>query len=75
MIELKVEYFVSSILIKAEIWNNSLKKFSFCDMIFDTGASMTAISTKVARRSGYSLKNGEDIFISGIGGGRVPAKR
>ena len=75
MIELKVEYFVSSVLIKAEIWNNNLQKFSFCDMIFDTGASMTAISTRVARRSGYSLKNGEDILISGIGGGKVPAKR
>ena len=36
---------------------------------------MTAISTKVARRSGYNLKKAENIYVSGIGGGKVPAKR
>ena len=54
MIELKVNFFASSVCINSSIWNNNLKRFSLCDMVFDTGASMTTISTKVARRAGIA---------------------
>ena len=75
MIELKVDFFASSVCIKSAIWNNNLNRFSICDMIFDTGASMTTISTKIARRAGYCITDAEDIYVSGIGNARIPAKR
>jgi len=56
MITLHIDYFASSVYFKAEIWNNNLNKFSECGMVFDTGASMTTIDAKVAKRAGYSLK-------------------
>ena len=43
MIELEVDFFVSSVLINAEIWNKSLNKYSKLNMVFDTGASITTI--------------------------------
>jgi len=75
MIELKVDFFASSVCIKPAIWNNNLKNFSFCDMVFDTGASMTTIDTTIAIRAGYSLDNAEEIYVSGIGNARILAKR
>ncbi|MCL2059133.1 MAG: hypothetical protein FWH01_08785 [Oscillospiraceae bacterium] len=52
MIELPVDFYVSSVGITVEIWNNNLNKFSICDMVFDTGASMTTIDTSIAIRTG-----------------------
>ena len=75
MIELKVDFFASSVCIKSLIWNNNLQRYSRCDMVFDTGASMTTISTKIARRAGYNLKNAENINVSAIGNSKIPAKR
>ena len=75
MIELPVNYYVSSVGITAEIWNNNLKKFSKCDMVFDTGASMTTIDTSIAIRTGYSLQDAENITVSGVGDGAISAKR
>jgi hypothetical protein len=44
-------------------------------MVFDTGASMTTVSAKIARRLGYNLKGAENIHVSGIGNSKIPAKR
>jgi len=74
MIELKVDFFASSVWIMTEIWNNNLKRFSPCDMVFDTGASMSAIDTGLALRSGYSLKNAETVSVHAVGN-TVSAKR
>jgi hypothetical protein len=74
MIELKVGFFASSVWIESEIWNNNLNKFSLCDMVFDTGASMTAIDTGLALRSGYSLKNAETVQVYAVGS-TITAKR
>ena len=75
MIELKVEFFASSVIVRPKLWRNTLSKFSGCDMIFDTGASMTTIDTSVALRSGYSLKDADNIFVTGVGRNKIPAKR
>ena len=75
MIELKVDFFASSVCVKPAIWNNNLQRFSFCDMVFDTGAYMTTIDKSIAIRSGYNLKNAQDIYVSGIGNARISAKR
>jgi len=75
VIELKVDFLSSSVFIKSAIWNNNLKRFSFCDMVFDTGASMTTIDTSIAIRAGYNLKNAADVFVSGIGNAKILAKR
>jgi len=75
MIELRVEFFASSVIIRPKLWRNTLGKFSGCDMVFDTGASMTTIDTSVALRSGYSLKNAVDVFVTGVGRNKIPAKR
>ena len=75
MIELPVDFNVSSVGITAEIWNNNLNKFSICDMVFDTGASMTTIDTSIAMRTGYSLIDVENVFVSGVGDDTISAKR
>lgn len=76
MIELIVKYFLhASVVIETQIWNNSLKKFSDCYMVFDTGAYMTALDTKLALRSGYSLKGAKEVSVMGIGKSGIPAKR
>ena len=75
MIELPVDFYFSSVGITAEIWNNNLKRFSKCDMVFDTGASMTTIDTSIAIRTGYSLENAGNVTVSGVGDGAIPAKR
>ena len=75
LIELPVDFYVSSVGIVAEIWNNNLNRFSKCDMVFDTGASMTTIDTSIAIRSGYSLTDAENVVVSGVGDGAIPAKR
>ena len=75
MIELKVDFFVSSVLVESEIWNKNLERFSKLNMIFDTGASITTIDTKIIRRAGYSMKSAEETIVAGIGDGRTPAKK
>ena len=75
MIELPVDFYVSSVGITTEIWNNNLKRFSKCDMVFDTGASMTTIDTSIAIRTGYSLNSAENVTVSGVGDGAISAKR
>ena len=75
MIELPVDFFISSVGITVEIWNNNLQKFSKCDMVFDTGASMTTIDTSIAMRTGYNLKNAENVTVAGVGDGAIAAKR
>jgi hypothetical protein len=75
VIELKVEHFNFSILVGTKIWNKGLKRFTSCDMVFDTGASMTAIDTKIASRAGYSIKNAKEVLVTGIGRSNIPAKR
>ena len=75
MIELPVDFYVSSVGITVEIWNNNLSRFSKCDMVFDTGATMTTIDTSIAKRSGYDLENAEDVIVSGAGDGAISAKR
>ena len=75
MIELPVDFYVSSVGITAEIWNNNLKKFSKCDMVFDTGASMTTLDTSIAIRTGYNLIDAENVIVSGVGDGAISAKR
>jgi len=75
VIELPVDFYVSSVGITAEIWNNNLDRFSICDMVFDTGASMTTIDTTIAIRTGYSLIEAENVVVSGAGDGAISAKR
>ena len=75
MIELEIEHFNQSIMIHSKIWNKGKEGFSKCDMVFDTGASMTAIDTRVAMRAGYSLKNAKEVVVNGIGKSNIPAKR
>ena len=75
MIELPVDFYVSSVGITVEIWNNNLNKFSKCDMVFDTGASMTTIDTSITIRTGYNLTEAENVVVSGVGDGAISAKR
>jgi hypothetical protein len=74
VIELAVDFFASAVIIKAEIWNNNLTRFSLCDMVFDTGATMTTIDTAIAKRAGYRLKNEANVSVYGVGG-MITAKR
>ena len=75
MIELPVSFFANSVEIVAEIWNHNLNKYSKCDMIFDTGASMTTIDKSIIRRAGYNLRNTEQIKVSGVGNADISGNR
>ena len=75
MIKLGMRLFANSIQIQTEIWRTNTGQFVKCYMIFDTGASMTAIDTSIALRCGYNLKNAKKVFLSGIGGSNIPAKQ
>ena len=75
VIEIPVDFSISSVGIEVEIWNNNLGKYSRCDMVFDTGASMTTIDTSIAFRAGYDLMAAESVTVSGVGDGAIPAKR
>ena len=75
MIELPVSFFANSVEIIAEIWNHNLNKYSMCDMVFDTGASMTTIDEAIIIRAGYSLKSAEKIKVSGAGNADIPGRR
>ena len=71
MIELPVDFYVSSVGITAEIWNINLNRFSKCDMVFDTGASMTTIDASIALRSGYDLGAATQVTVSGVGASAI----
>ena len=75
MIELPVSFYANSVEIIAEIWNRNLKKYSMCDMIFDTGAAMTTIDEIIIRRAGYDLKNAERVKVSGVGNANIAGRR
>ena len=75
MIELPVDFYVSSVGITTELWNNNLQKFSKCDMVFDTGASMTTIDSSIAIRLGYGLSGAEKVIVSGAGDGAISVSR
>ena len=64
-------------MIAAKIWRygKGYNKPVECDMLFDTGASMTTIDKNLAVRAGYSLKNTENVVIHGIGRSNILAQR
>jgi|GEM_PF-1023569 len=66
----------SSIIIITELFRfgKGYNKPAVCEMIFDTGATMTAIDEDIATRLGYKWKDGEDTTVSGIGNAALPAK-
>jgi len=75
VIELKVEHFCCSIVVSPRLWNRNKNKFYTCSMIFDTGATMTALDTKIVNSLGYSLKNAKEVSVNGIGQSNILAKR
>ena len=74
MIKLDVNLYASSLSIRPEIWNQNLNRFSECEMIFDTGATMTTIDKSVALRAGYSLRTAE-VFKVHTAGGEIEVRR
>jgi len=75
-LSLPVFSFASSIIVKTELLRigKGYNKPAICEMIFDTGATMTAIDEGIAMRCGYKWREGEDAFVAGIGGAALPAK-
>lgn len=75
-LHLPVFSYASSIIIKPQLLRlgKSYNKPSVCEMIFDTGATMTAIDEDIATRLGYKWKDGGDTTVSGIGNAAMPAK-
>ena len=68
MIKLGVSLLDGVMWVKPKLWNNNFNRLSICDLLFDTGATMTAIDTSVAKRAGISLKNAKVVKVGGIGG-------
>ena len=75
-LNLPVYTFASSIVVKPQLYRfmKGYTKLSVCEMIFDTGATMTAIDEGIATRLGYKWKDGEDTTVAGIGNSALPAK-
>ena len=73
---LPVSSFASSITVKTLLFRfgKGYNKPSSCRMIFDTGATMTAIDESIATRLGYKWHDGEDTIVGGIGSAALPAK-
>jgi len=75
-LNLPVTSFASSITVKTQLYRfgKGYNKLSSCRMIFDTGATMTAIDESIATRLGYKWQDGEDTIVGGIGNSALPAK-
>jgi hypothetical protein len=75
-LHLPVFSFASSIIVITEIqrFGKGYNKPTVCEMIFDTGATMTAIDENIATRLGYKWQDGEDATVAGIGNAALPAK-
>jgi len=71
-IRLILSLYTRQITVEPKIWNSNKNGFSICEMVFDTGACMTTISTQLALRSGYSLKGAPTTTIDGVGSNDVP---
>ena len=75
-LHLPVFSYASSIVIETELlrFGKGYTQPSVCEMIFDTGATMTAIDEEIATRWGYKWKDGKDTTVAGIGNAAMPAK-
>jgi hypothetical protein len=76
-IKLPVNTYDSSTLISVKIWRygKGHNKLVDCDMIFDTGATMTTLDRQLALRAGYNLRNAKPIEVDGIGRSNIPGIR
>jgi len=75
-LHLPVFSFASSIVVTTQLlrFGKGYNKPSICEMIFDTGATMTTIDESIATRLGYKWRDGEDTIVGGIGNATMPAK-
>jgi len=75
-LNLPVYTYASSIIIETQLLRlgKGYNTPSVCRMIFDTGATMTAIDEDIATRWGYKWKGGTDTTVGGIGDSALPAK-
>ncbi|MCL2037254.1 MAG: retroviral-like aspartic protease family protein [Oscillospiraceae bacterium] len=68
MIKLGVSLLDGVMWVKPKLWNYNFNRLSNCNLLFDTGATMTSIDTSVAKRAGVSLKDAPTVKVGGIGG-------
>ena len=75
-LHLPVYAYSSSIIVAPQLFRfgKGYNKPAVCEMIFDTGATMTAIDENIATRWGYKWQDGEDTTVGGIGNASLPAK-
>jgi hypothetical protein len=76
-IKLPVNTYDSSAQVVVGIWRygKNHNRFVDCNMVFDTGASMTTIDKRLALRAGYDLTNAKPIEVVGIGRSNIPGLR
>jgi hypothetical protein len=60
---LAANMFASSLMVRTRIWRygDGYDKLVNCEMLFDTGAAVTALDRNLALRAGYSLANAAPI--------------
>jgi len=75
-LRLPVYSYASSITVETYLYRygKGYNRPSLCRMIFDTGATMTAIDENIATRLGYKWQDGDDATVGGIGNAALPAK-
>jgi hypothetical protein len=74
---LPVYTYASSVIIKTKIWRfgKGYNKMVDCEMLFDTGASMTTLDVSLVKRAGYSLSDARETTVTGIGKDDIPCKQ
>jgi len=75
-LHLPVFSYASSIIVETQLFRfgKGYNRLAVCEMIFDTGATMTTVDENIATRWGYKWQDGEDTTVGGIGNATLPAK-
>ena len=69
-IDIKFNLYANTPIIEPKIWSNRSKCFKVIDMLFDTGAGITTLSSPVAEMLGYKPIKDKKTTIESIGGGK-----
>ena len=64
------QLYSNSPIIEPQIWSNRVEKYKNCFMIFDTGAYMTTISTRLFDTLNYQYAGEKITTVNSIGGSK-----
>ena len=76
MINLEMDFTFDNLLITdVKIWNCSMRRFRNIEVLFDTGARISAIDAVSFRNLGYDFSDARDMFVTTASNNRLSTKR